>query len=95
MLKGTRTDGGFSLCPSSKHTSPQSRNTREVIWLMTFGIQIVTELLQPSSAWPCIYFSPVSYKAGTKFRCQEKEMLRIYMESTNYMLCRQIKKEPK
>lgn len=74
MLKEIGTDGGFSLCPSSKHTSLQSNDSREVIWLTTFEIQIVTELLQPLSVWPqgSMYFSPVSYRAGTKLRSQEK-----------------------
>lgn len=41
--KGIVTDGGFSLCPSSKHTSIQSCDFRGFSWLMTLGIQIVTE----------------------------------------------------
>lgn len=93
--KGIVTDGGISLCPSSKCTSLQSWGSRGPSWLMTFGIQIVTELLQPLSPWPHIYFSPVSYKAGTKFRSHEKEMPRIYMENASYMFCSQIKNEPK
>lgn len=31
---------------------------------MTFGIQVVTELLQPLSAWPHFYLFPVSYETG-------------------------------
>lgn len=47
-LKGIGTDGGFSLCSSPKR--PKSWDSGEVIWLRTFGIPIVTELMQLLSA---------------------------------------------
>lgn len=47
MLEGIGTDGGFSLYPSSECTGLHSWDSGEIIWFMTFGIQIITELLEP------------------------------------------------
>lgn len=54
----------WSVESSSECTGLQSWDSGEVTWSMTFGIQVVTELLQPLSAWPHFYLFPVSYETG-------------------------------